>query len=416
MKGTASKKRKRDAAAVSKPKKRKRDAAAVSNPKKSALPVSVLPGPKYWKRLAPGLHVGDSEFLASVQPIQLPADAVARLREQILKDGFFTLPPEALPWASSLREMRIGVRRLLKRGWPATMLLVYDEAWAMVHQLAATMAAVSGGCANSLDTLAWSITPSLGQSGFAPHRDRQPADVSGSFRRDGTPKYCTAWIALSEATTDNSCLYLVPRGHDPGYDAGDDHSADAEDPLLRVFRSSDAAVQSVRACPLSAGGAVIFTHRAMHWGSKGQDGCADARISISFGHTDPSFEKPYFAVPERALPFPRIPLRIALAAAQLICYHERFEFDVALLRRLGATFRAHKKAFTKEYAEKVAAEFKSALDDRQTHAANDGSGDDDDSDADAALDDALDAMLDAQASADGNLFDDYDDYEEESDD
>ena len=299
------------------------------------------------------------------------------------------------------------------------MLLVYDEAWMMAHQLAALMAAVSGGCANSLDTLAWSITPCLGQSGFAPHRDRQPADVAGSFRADGTPKYCTAWVALSAATTDNSCLYLVPRGHDPGYDEGDDHAPDAEDPLLRVFRSADAAVQAVRACPLRPGGAVIFTHRAMHWGSKGQDECTDARISISFGHTDPSFERPYFAAPERVLPFPRVAMRVALAAAQLICYHERFQFDVALLRKLGATFRKHKAAFTKEYAEKVAAEFKAALDDRQTqrggHGVSGKDGDDSDSDADAALDDALDAMLDAQASADGNLFDDFEDYEPESD-
>ena len=112
-------------------------------------------------------------------------------------------------------------------------------------------------------------------------------------------------------------------------------------------------------------------------------------------------------------------MRVALAAAQLICYHERFQFDVALLRKLGATFRKHKAAFTKEYAEKVAAEFKAALDDRQTqrggHGVSGKDGDDSDSDADAALDDALDAMLDAQASADGNLFDDFEDYEPESD-
>ena len=67
-----------------------------------------------------------------------------------------------------------------------------------------------------------------------------------------------------------------------------------------------------------------------------------------------------------------------------------------LLRRLGATFRARKAAFTREYAEKVAAEFKDAIDDRQRTQRREGlegSADDassaGDDDADAALDDAL---------------------------
>ena len=83
------------------------------------------------------------------------------------------------------------------------------------------------------------------------------------------------------------------------------------------------------------------------------------------------------------------------------------------LRRFGATFRDKKKAFAREYAEKITAEFKSALDDRQRDAVADG-GSEGNSEGEAALDDALDAMLDAQAGADSNLFDDFDDYAEES--
>lgn len=325
----------------------------------------------------------------------LPASAVAAHKKRLVHDGFFTLAPEDLPWVASLPAMRVGVRRLMKRGWPASMLLVYDEVWAMAHQLSSLMAAVSGGCANSLDMLAWSITPSLGQAGFAPHRDRQPANVPGSFHDDGTPKYCTAWVALSTASTENSCLYLVPRQNDPGYDEGDDQSPDAEDPLISVLRS-DAAVQAVRACPLPKGGVLIFSHRAMHWGSRGREDCDSARISVSFGHSDPSFEAPYFAQPQQHLPFPRPPARIALAAAQLINYHERFSFGCSLLRRLGATVRKRQSIFSREYAEKTTAEFKAALDDRTEGHGREAAGSSDEDAADAALDDALDAMLDAQ--------------------
>ena len=83
------------------------------------------------------------------------------------------------------------------------------------------------GCSPSFDTLAWCVDPRDGQAGFAPHRDRQPADVAASSRADGSPRYATLWLALSEATPENSCMHLVPRRHDPGYDAGDDHSPEA---------------------------------------------------------------------------------------------------------------------------------------------------------------------------------------------
>ena len=76
-------------------------------------------------------------------------------------------------------------------------------------------------------------------------------------------RYATCWLALSEASVESSCLYLVPKWCDPGYTEGDDHAADAEDPLIKTLRS-DAAVQAMRACPLRPGGVVIFSHRAMH--------------------------------------------------------------------------------------------------------------------------------------------------------
>lgn len=329
---------------------------------------------------------------------QLPPKRIAQLRAQLQSEGFFTVNPAEIPWSVSLPAIQKGVRRLVARGWPASLLIVYDEAWGMALQISEIMESVSG-CKNSMDMLAWMVTPALGQSGFAPHRDRQPPDVPSSFRADGTPKYCTAWVALSEASADTSCLYLLPRSHDPGYYAGDDHSANAEDPLSRALRS-DAAVQAITACHLQPGGMVFFTHRAMHWGSRGRPDCTRPRISISFGCSDPSFEKPYFRHPEQHLPFPKLPLRTALAAAQLINYHERFSFDTTLLRCFGATFRSRRALFTPEFAQKTAAEFKAACEDGAREGCLPSEHED-------ALEDALDAMLEAQMETQGNLFDDY---------
>jgi len=72
----------------------------------------------------------------------------------------------------------------------------------------------------NMDFLAWYIDPQQGGTGFSPHRDRQPLDPRLTFRDPdaGTgPKLTTVWVPLTDATTDNGCLYCMPRTADPGY-------------------------------------------------------------------------------------------------------------------------------------------------------------------------------------------------------
>ena len=56
--------------------------------------------------------------------------------------------------------------------------------------------------------------------GWPPHRDRGEDAAAAAFKQDGMPDYCTTWISLTDATVTNSCLYVVPSKHDPGYHAG----------------------------------------------------------------------------------------------------------------------------------------------------------------------------------------------------
>lgn len=163
--------------------------------------------------------------------------------------------------------------------------------------------------------------------------------MASSFRPDGTPKYATCWLALSAAHCDNSCLYIIPKYLDPGYlkdeatptDAPSSSSAaqrtkrerkndsnkskkceksersetdngDDYDPLAAAL-SNKASYQHIRALPLPAGGLVIFTHRLMHWGSKGRTTYrGEPRISLSVAFSDPIFEAPYFTAAEKQRP------------------------------------------------------------------------------------------------------------------
>ena len=238
--------------------------------------------------------------------------------------------------------------------------------------------------------------------------------LQGSFRGDGTPKYATAWVALTDASPDNSCLYFIPRGADPGYTAGDDCAAVASlggGDALRACLPTAEAMQRIRAVPAAAGSAVLFSHRTFHWGSAGRRGCTAPRVAMSFGAACPSFEAPYLTgaqgtargVAGAGVPFPRLAARLALAAAQCIAYADRFApLPPAMLRRLRALAEADGGAhLAPGYARRIASEFVAAA---KASAAAFGSSkggaaaDASESEEEGALmDEALDAMLDAEA-------------------
>ena len=153
--------------------------------------VATVRSSSYWRALCPWLHVGDRAFCDAQQTFELPAERLESLRTEVVRQGFFILPPDQLSWRLQLQALVAAAEVLRARGWPASFLLMYDETWSIAHHLSSLMGSVSGGNTNSFDMLLWNVCAAAGEAGFAPHRDRQPPDVEGSFHADGTPKYLT---------------------------------------------------------------------------------------------------------------------------------------------------------------------------------------------------------------------------------
>eukprot|EP00964_Phaeocystis_antarctica_P036278 scaffold20721_cov64-Phaeocystis_antarctica.AAC.3 len=114
-----------------------------SRPKRRAQPapallsVETVCSAAYWRRLCPELHVGDAAFCAQCAALtggpmtKLELDA---LRARLVEDGYLTTASSAeLAAAVSLKAVREGMRRLVAAGWPATLILLYDEAWVIAH-------------------------------------------------------------------------------------------------------------------------------------------------------------------------------------------------------------------------------------------------------------------------------------------
>ncbi len=230
---------------------------------------------------------------------------------------------------SPLGRVAEGIKRLDALGWPASLVFLTDEAWAVLARIAAVMREVTGN-EISYDMLAWHVDPRRSESGFSPHRDRQPDDARATFREDGMAMYTTCWVALTDATPENSCLHMIPKKCDPGYTEGDKEDVD---PMAAALPTKE-AYQHIRALPMKAGDALLFTHRIIHWGSsghgrrRGHEEPLGPRVSLSVGFSDPKYEKPYLkgSPPSLMEKLPSFEERLALISAQMISYYQRFDF------------------------------------------------------------------------------------------
>ena len=299
----------------------------------------------YWQALCPKLHVGCTKMRHLLWHAILDPDPelVDELRARMERDGYWDISASArhsesgqlqLDWLVSVPDMADGVRRLTEAGWPPSFLLMYDEPWVMAAQLKHLILLTSGNRiifdfamfhVGSQRTPAGEADEADGASsrGWPPHRDRGLDSTTGAFRNDGTPQYCTTWIALTDATPYSSCLMCIPKQHDPGYGDGDG-TADPIDAINRRYGSAR-ALQYIRALPVAEGSIITFSHRLLHWGSAADAVARESqghvpRIAFSFASADPGFEPPFLTPHAAQVRLPSVSVRAGLVAGLALFY------------------------------------------------------------------------------------------------
>lgn len=297
----------------------------------------------YWRNLCPKLHVASPSMMRRLAEaiIEPEADLVDELRDRMCEDGYWEVFSDGtredngqvhLKWAVSVADMAEAMTTLTQAGWPPSFLLMYDEPWLIAHQLKNVIRMTSGNRllfdfaffnvgSNLTPTGEVDVDGGASSRGWAPHRDRGQDETTSAFRNDGSPQYCTTWVALTEATTYSSCLVCVPKRHDPGYSGGDAE----RDPMGAIIKASgSSALQYIRALPVSAGSVVHFSHRLLHWGSAAAGSTAwkqqAPRIAMSFASADSQFEQPFLTDDASRCPLPAISTRAGLIAGLAIFY------------------------------------------------------------------------------------------------
>ena len=223
---------------------------------------------------------------------------------------------------------------------------------------------------------------------------------------------------------------VIPKQFDPGYLKGDDspdneeNGKDQSDPLARALNTKQ-SYQNIRALPRKAGQSLVFTHRIMHWGSRGNPNALNVqpRIAISFVYSDVKFEAPYISTESFSKDtdgnwsFPSFSTRLLLVCAQLLIYYQRFDLPTSSLRACYDYCKTRANQLEDNYRKKVFVEYVKAMKERRDgippgegdSKKDESSGVHNDDGSECANSDDEDAMLEEMLNNSGEYEDDYDD-------
>jgi ectoine hydroxylase-related dioxygenase (phytanoyl-CoA dioxygenase family) len=218
-----------------------------------------------WRKLAPSLTLSPQLNLAANDHPAFSEPAKAGFYDNICREGYATT--DIVIDVESRNRMVRGIDEILSRNFSAIWALMYDEFWDMYARFAPIARYILGEhYLHVTGNYAFVIDNSDQAAGWGAHRDLPHAN---SLRPDGSPEIMSFWVALTDATPLNSCLYCVPASRDPNYP---DNLRSLEIPK----------VEDIECMPVRAGQAVGLNHSLLHWGSRSSRRGQDRRISVVF--------------------------------------------------------------------------------------------------------------------------------------
>jgi hypothetical protein len=255
---------------------------------------------EFWMRLVPEFSINETPFLVDQADYRFTDVQAERLSRQIRTEGYFQSEP-VLP-AHEHERLATAIARINQARALPVFIAIFDEFWRLLHGLRNTFDPILGKSYRlSPDFWAWHISPNSSGRGWGFHRDAEitrPLDANSLISEDGRPRLCTIWIPLTDATTHNSCIYVLPFPHDPAIQS-----------FLR--KENMAAIQQqgqltnwtdIRALPAQAGSVLGWNPYIVHWGSQSTDWATHARVSIGIyyeGADAPAVGRPYNAAGQR---------------------------------------------------------------------------------------------------------------------
>jgi len=260
--------------------------------------------PDFFRRLAPGLHVGAPRpRLPTIAP---SPTAPSTALEPWPLAGYLSLGPVLTP--ATAASLASAVTALRANAIHPSFLYVFDEAWDVLDALRPLLAPFLGADVQALaDVWAWHVDPRIDRGGWLIHRGTYEEVRDGV----GAPGLVNVWIALTDAGERNACMHVVPLDCDPHYPDDMKNLAGLEGRGIAV--------------PTPAGSALAWNANVAHWGGTCDASFSAPRISMSFTVRRCSHRDQDLPVVRRPLSFRE---RLDLIAQQFETYGEQ-ELDPA---------------------------------------------------------------------------------------
>jgi hypothetical protein len=233
----------------------------------------------FWARAVPQLSIDPESASALPAPrFKIEKDEANRLAGQIIAEGYFASTP-FLP-VERVRSLAAGVSALVEQGLPPLFVCMYDEFWQFLQGLESPFAPVLGeGYRVKADFWVWHVGCGPKHRGWRVHRDAVFIDKFGPESHvypDGRPRMCTLWVALTDATLANSCMYLLPKSRDAQFKA---FMAGLDFHWIQALHARVDPSQA-RPAPVPAGSVLGWVPYLLHWGGPSSSEAIAPRISV----------------------------------------------------------------------------------------------------------------------------------------
>lgn len=224
----------------------------------------------FWRALNPECKINDDPWPKAPDPYEISPEEMAEHAATMRREGYFQTRP-IIP-REELDTLAKCMTNIVRWKLSPEYAFVYDDFYAVICQLGNVLTPILGSGYQFVpeELGAYFIPTGDCEKGFSPHRDH--LRTTTSIGSDGLPKLVTVWIPLTDATTLNSCLYVLPGHLDPLYPDGGSQFEMA-DPFTFL--------QSIRALPAKAGSVLCWNTSLLHWGSRSSQQATHPRLSIA---------------------------------------------------------------------------------------------------------------------------------------
>jgi len=265
---------------------------------------------QYWRELIPELTIHEDGGVPSKPALTLSTDNLTRAR--LIEEGYIEF--DAVIPHETTQKLKSAILTLRQHSWIPVFGYLYDEFWEIFFNLKSILNFALGENFQMLpDFWAWYLDPAKGDTGWGPHRDKN----LNTLTSEGMPKSATVWIALTEATTLNGCMYLLPANKDSGYQDFEQNRPPTN-------------IQAIRALPAPEGSVFLWNQRVYHWGGSSSKYAKGPRISMAAefqrGNV-PAYNQPLLQM----VSIPSFKQRLELIGKQILQYTHMYHYSDELV-------------------------------------------------------------------------------------